>query len=467
MLITNGALLTFNQNNDVITDGAILIEDNVIAAVGTTAELRAAHPEEEVLDAGGKVVMPGLLCAHTHFYGAFARGMPFSGEAPANFPQILERIWWRLDKALRPEDIRYSAYIFLLDAIKNGCTTIIDHHASPNAIDGSLDVIAEAAQEAGVRCSLCYEVTDRDGKERAIAGIRENERFIKKVQQARRAGKETDRTSLLGATFGLHASLTLSDQTLAKCVETAAPLGTGFHIHVAEDMADVEQALKISGRRVVERLAQAGILGAKTIAAHCVHINESEMQILKETGTRVVHNPRSNMNNAVGVSPVLEMLGRGIEVGLGNDGFSMNMFQEMKVGYLLPKLAKRDPRVLGVDQILAMAFHHNAATAASHFELPHWPPKSLSPAVSTAKYPFSELSPGAYADIVLLDYDPPTPLHKGNAGGHLIFAIDGSNVVTTIANGKILLKDRQLLTLDEERIAARARQLAPQVWARL
>ena len=439
MLITNGTLVTFEEENELIPDGALLTEGDRIAAVGRTTELMGRYPNEEILDAQGKLVMPGIICAHTHFYGAFARGMALKTAPPSNFPQILEYLWWRLDKALNLDDIRYSALVCLLDAIQNGTTTLIDHHASPRAVAGSLDVIGEAVTEAGLRACLCYEVSDRDGEEMALEGITENERWI------RRASGD-----LLAGTFGLHASLTLSDETLKRAVELANGLNVGFHIHVAEDKADVADSLKKSGLRVVERLEKAGVLGTKTIAAHAVHIDAFETDILRETGTKVVHNPRSNMNNAVGVADVPRMLRRGIDVGLGNDGFSNNMFSEMKTAFLLHKLAQGDPRVMGADQVLQMAVRNNARVANLFF------PK-----------PLGELSVGAYADIILLDYIPTTPLHAGNFPWHLIFGMDGGQVSTTMVGGKILMKDRRLLTLDEEAICARSRELAQKLWARM
>jgi putative selenium metabolism protein SsnA len=439
MLITNGTLVTLAEENEIIPYGALLVEGDQIAAIGRTTELMERYPDEEILDAQGKLIMPGLMCAHTHFYGAFARGMALEGEPPSNFPQILEHLWWRLDKSLGLDDIRYSALVCLVDAIRNGTTTLIDHHASPDAVAGSLDVIAEAVTEAGLRACLCYEVSDRDGEDIALAGMEENERFIKEANG-----------DLLAGTFGLHASLTLSDETLERAVEVAQDLNVGFHIHVAEDKADVADSLKKSGLRVVERLEKAGILGPKTIAAHCVHLDAFEIDTLRETGTKVAHNPRSNMNNAVGVANVLQMLRRGIDVGFGNDGFSNNMFSEMETAYLLHKLAQEDPRVMGADQVLQMAVRNNARIADLFFSKP-----------------LGELLVGAYADIILLDYVPTTPLTTGNFPWHLIFGMNGCQVDTTIVGGKVLMKGRKLLTLDEGAIHARSRELAQKLWARM
>ena len=442
MLITNGTLVTLDQQNEIIFDGALRIVGERITAIGKTTDLRRAYPGEEELDAEGRLIMPGLICAHTHFYGAFARGMAIPGEAPSNFPQILERLWWQLDKALDLESSRYSALVCLVDAVRHGMTTLIDHHASPNAIDGSLDVLAEATLQAGVRACLCYEVTDRDGLDKMRAGINENVRFIRRARQ--------EANPLLAGTFGLHASLTLSDTSLEKCVAAAQDLDVGFHIHVAEDKADQEDSLWRSGMRVVERLQKLGILSPHTVAAHCVHVDEHELELLRESDTRVVHNPRSNQNNAVGTADVPLMLDKGIRVGLGNDGFSNNMFTEMHACYLIHKLNKRDPRVMGADTVLQMAFAHNAEIAGLFFP-----------------GPLGVLEPGALADIILVDYHPTTPLNPGNLPWHIIFGVDGTGVDTTIVGGKVLMRHRQLLTLDEEAITARSRKLAAETWQRV
>jgi putative selenium metabolism protein SsnA len=442
MLITHGQVFTLGQRNELISDGAIAIEGDAIAEVGTTAALEARYPRAERLDARSKLVLPGSICGHTHFYGAFARGMAIPGQPAADFVQILERLWWKLDRALLEEDVRYSALICLVDAIRHGCTTLIDHHASPNAIDGSLDVIAEAVKETGLRASLCYEVTDRNGMEGAKAGIAENVRFLKRC----RAGRD----SQLAASFGLHAALTLSDETLEECVAAAEGLETGFHIHVAEGIADQEESLRKYNRRVVDRLNVLGILGPKTIAVHCVHLDSYEKETLRETGTLVTHQPRSNMNNAVGLPDVAGMLRRGIPVALGNDGFSNCMFDEMKAAYLSHKLYSGDPRAMPGDAVLQMAYGNNTNLCRQFFPRP-----------------VGEISAGAFADIVFVDYRPPTPLTPGNLPWHILFGVDGAHVTHTIAGGKVLMKDHQLTTLDEAAIMVRARELAVGVWNRV
>jgi putative selenium metabolism protein SsnA len=443
LLITHARLATLGDDPRLIEDGALLVEGDRIAALGTTMELTARYPAAECWDVTGQLVLPASVCAHTHFYGAFARGMAVPGEPAANFPQILERLWWRLDKALTLEDVRYSALVCLVDAIRHGTTTLIDHHASPNAIDGSLDVIAEAVQEAGLRASLCYEVTDRDGPERARAGIAENIRFAK----ARFPGSG----SRFAASFGLHASLTLSDETLADCVSAAGDLGLGFHVHVAEDRADQEDSLRKSGKRVVHRLYEAGILGPRTIAVHCVHVDEGEISLLAQTGTWVTHQPRSNMNNGVGVAPVETMLRAGVNLGLGNDGFSNHMLAEMKAAYLVHKLDQRDSRAMPGDLVMRLAYANNAQLARAF-----WPGLRI-----------GELCEGASADLVFLDYHPTTPLTAGNLPWHLLFGVEASAITATVCAGRVLMRDRTLLTLDEEAITARSRELAAQTWSRI
>lgn len=442
MLITHARIATLGTDPQLFEDGAILIQDGKIAAVDTTMALATQYPAEERLDAEGQLALPAALCGHTHFYGAFARGWAYPGPPAAHFVEILERLWWRLDKALTLEDVRYSALVCLADAVRHGTTTLIDHHASPHAIAGSLDVIAEAVLESGLRAALCYEVTDRDGPALAQAGIAENARFLHQMRAAPHPQ--------LAASFGLHASLTLSDETLAACVAAAEGLEIGFHIHAAEGIADVEDSLAKTGRRVIHRLHGAGILGPRTIVAHAVHVDESEMDVLAATGTWVTHQPRSNMNNAVGFAQVEALLARGGRVALGNDGFSNNMFAEMKVAYLGHKLVQNDPRAMPGDLVFRLAYPANADLARVF-----WSEQTL-----------GVLAPGAAADLILLDYQPPTPLTAGNLPWHLLFGYEASAITTTLSAGRVLMHRRELLTLDEAEITARSRELAAALWAR-
>src|SRR6266568_3175093 len=452
-LIGNGTVVTLGRDNQLIEQGAVLVQGSRVGAIGSDAALRQQYPDAQYVDANDGLIIPGFLCAHTHFYGAFARGMAIPGEPPRNFPEILERLWWRLDKLLTLEDIRASAEIFLADAVRHGTTCVVDHHASPNAVDGSLDVIADAVEQAGMRACLAYEVSDRDGPAVIEAGIRENERFIRALQAERRQQAEA---GMIAASYGLHASFTLSPATLERCAAGGADSGVGFHIHVAEDVSDENDSLARYGVRVVDRLEANHILGPRSIAAHCVHVNSAEIGRLAETHTNSVHNPRSNMNNAVGSAPVEEMVRAGVNVGLGNDGFSMNMMQEMKAAYLLHKLALADPRAMPADLVLNMAFQKNAHIIDAVF----------SP--FSANFPqLGALSIGAAGDLVLLDYLPPTPLNSGNFPWHLIFGIDAHHINSTMVAGRWLMRNHQLLTLDEARIHARAKELSQALWERM
>jgi len=443
MLITNATLITWEEPNRVLENHAIVVKDGLIKDIGPQAEIVSRCDDAERLDAGGQYVMPGNICAHTHFYGAFARGMAIHGSAPKDFPEILQKLWWPLDKSLTSEDVRSSALVMLVDAIRHGTTTLIDHHASPNAITGSLDIIADAVEESGLRAVLCYEVTDRDGEEKAHEGIQENLRFIQRTRQEKLA------EGRIAATFGLHASLTLSEGTLETC-RNIVPEGVGFHIHVAEHEVDQYDSLAKCGLRVVDRLQRHGILGPDSIVVHAVHVDAREINLLVETGTWVTHQPRSNMNNGVGVPQVESMMRAGARVCLGTDGFSSTMWEEWKTAYLLQKVWHRDPRRMPGTELAQMAIYNNASLAGHFFP----------------DAPLGVLVPGAYADLIFVDYHPHTPLKPDNLPWQIIFGFHESMITTTIVAGKVLMRERQLLTLDETEITAKARLQAPLVWER-
>lgn len=436
MLITHGQLVT-HSDAGIIPDGALYIEDGLIQSVGTTSELIARYPVSEQVDARGQYVMPGNINAHTHFYGAYARGMAIPGEPPADFPAILRRLWWNLDKALDADAVRLSALVSLVDAIRTGTTTLFDHHASPNAIECSLDVIAETVKLSGARAALCYEVTDRDGREKMEAGIAENVRHLRDWQ-----GDPHVR-----GLFGLHASLTLSDLTLRACAD-ANVADVGFHIHVAEHEADEEDSLSKTGMRVVQRLKKFGILSEKTITAHCVHVDAEETNLLQAANGWITHQARSNMNNGVGAMAFDDMVERGMNLCLGSDGFFGSVWEEWKAAYLLHKLSNRDPRRANGAYVEAAAQRNNI----------------LAEQVFGGR--FGALVEGAHADIIFVDYQPYTPVTTGNFPWHVLFGLDAGMVTTTMVGGTILMRDRVLLTLDERAIAEAAFEVAPAVWAR-
>lgn len=441
LVVGNGIVITLGEKNRVIPNGAVLVSGGVIEAVGKTKAIKKKAKGAKFIDAGGKVIMPGMINTHMHLYSTFARGLSPKDPPPANFVQILERLWWPLDEALKKEDIYYSALIPLIDCIKNGTTTIIDHHESQGYQKNCLDQLERALRKTGVRGCLCLGVSDR--YDRGKEGIEENVRFIKKIQRKQKRGDD-----LVAAMFGLHALFTVEDETLKESADAARKLGVGIHVHVAEDRSDQQVNQKKFGLTVVRRMQKAGCTGPESIAVHCVHISPGEMDILKKTDTCVVHNPQSNMNNAVGVAPVLEMLGKGIPVGLGTDGMTSNMRDEVRVANILHKLARKDPRVFFVESC-QLLLENNAKIAGRFF-----------------KRPLGALKKGASADIIIVDYDPPTPLNGDTLLGHFIFGICGAKVDTTIIDGKVLMRAGKLTGLDEKKIAARSRELAKSFWKR-
>ena len=441
LLIGNGKLITRDSSCPFIKDGAVLIEGNLIRETGESAALRAKYPGAEYIDAKGRIVMPGFINAHMHYYSTFARGMSLGGKPATTFGEILSGLWWRLDKQLNLDDVYYSCVGPMIDEVRSGVTTVIDHHASPFAVEGSLFKIAEAARLFGIRSNLCYETSDRDGEQIAAAGIRENAEF------ARYCREHND--DMLGALFGMHAQMTISEKTLERCLEAAAGTGAGFHIHAAEGIEDVVDAISKYGLRVIERLHKHGVLSPKSIAVHCIHITEEEMDMLKSSGVAVVHNPQSNMGNAVGVSPVLDMLKRGVLAGMGTDGYSADVLDSYKTAAILHKHDKKLPSVAWAEPP-AMLFENN---------------KKIIERFIRGKT--GTIAKDHYADIIIVDYKGPTPVNADTINSHILFGITGRHVDTTIINGRIVMKDRGLVNIDEEALMAKSREHAEKLWKRI
>ena len=441
MILKNGRVITQDKDRPYIEDGAVVIEGNKIIAVDTTENILAKYKEEDIIDVDGKVILPGFINTHHHIYSAFARGMASSGKPNENFLEILENLWWKIDKKLSLEDLKYSAYTTYIDCIKKGVTTVFDHNASPFAVTGSLDSIADAAKDLGLRTCLCYEVSDRDGEKIAQEGIDENINFIKKYN--------TDEQNMIKGMFGLHASFTLSDETLRKCDEELKGLNAGYHVHVAEGIDDLEQCLEKYGKRVVERLRDMDILGDKTIAVHCIHVTDDELNILRDTNTIVVHNPESNMGNAVGCQPFLELHQKGITIGLGTDGYTSDMTESMKVANIIHKHVKQNPSVAWGEVPVSM-FENNRKIAQKYFS-----------------GDLGILRAGALADVIVVDYDPLTPMNENNINSHILFGFTGKDVVTTIIDGKVIMQDRKLVGINEKEIFKTSREVAKKLWDRM
>lgn len=435
-LIKEGILVTLGEKNEVIKDGAVLIDGNLIKDYGKTSELEEQYDYDQTIEASGKIIMPGLINTHHHLYSTFSRGMEVPGEPPKNFVEILESLWWKLDRSLTKEGIYYSALIPLIEGVKKGTTTIIDHHESQSFQAGSLDEISRAVSEVGIRASLSLGTSDRYG--RGEEGLKENERFLSKLN--------SESSELLSGMVGLHATFTVNNTTLDKSVELAEEYSTGLHVHCAEGEADQKKNLEKYDQRVVERLHAHNALGNKSIAVHGIHLNEKEIDLLASTDTNVVHNPESNMNNAVGYSDAPKMMEKGITVGLGTDGMSSDMLSQMRCAYLLHPHEKEDPRI-GFVEAPEMLLNKN--------------PKIVE---RVAGWKVGEISKGSLADIILVDYHPPTPFNENTFLGHLIFGLVYAEVDTTICNGEILMENKRIVDIDEESISKDASEIASNIW---
>ena len=436
-LITNGKVITRDIDNPYFEDGGVAVDGNKIIEVGSDLDLKLKYPHAEIIDAEGNLIMPAFINTHTHIYSALARGLSINGYNPRNFYEVLNGMWWNIDRHLDLDGTRASAYATYIECIKNGVTTVFDHHASYGYIPGSLFEIAEVAKETGVRSGRCYEVSDRHGEMKCRQAIKENYDFIKYTTE------EPD--PMLKAMFGLHALFTLSDKTLEKCVETNNGM-TGFHIHVSEGINDVQDTWEKYKKRPVERLRDMNILGPKTILGHCIHVNDEEMDIIKESRSMVVNNPQSNMGNAVGCSPVINLYNRGILVGLGTDAYTHDMLESMKTVLAIQRHNSKMPNT-GWAEAVGMLFRNNPIMCGKYFD-----------------EPLGILKAGAAADVIIMEYKPYTPLSAENIDGHLIFGMNGHNCITTMANGKLLMHDRRLVDLDEEKINADIMETAKKLW---
>ena len=440
LVIGNGRLVTRDPEQPFFENGAVAMDGTAVKKVGTLEEIKKEFPDAEYVDAKGGVIMPAFINAHSHIYSGLARGLSIKGHNPTNFFEVLDGMWWNIDRHLTLEDTRRSAYTTYIDSIKTGCTTVFDHHASYCEIEGSLFAIEEVAKELGVRTCLCYEVSDRDGEAKCDAAIQENADFI--------AHCEKEQDPMVKAMFGGHALFTISDRTFEKMVK-ANDGRTGFHIHVAEGMNDVYDSLQKYGTRSVNRLLNQGILGPKTLLGHCIHVNPAEMDIIKETGTMVVNNPESNMGNAVGCSPILQMIQKGILVGMGTDAYTFDMLESLKVALIIQRHHACLPNVAWCE-VTDMLFKNNREICAKYFP-----------------DPLGILKAGAAADVIVMDYKPFTPFSGDNIDGHMIFGMTGRQCETTMCNGRLLMKDRQLIGIDEEAVNARTLEVSKKLWGRL
>lgn len=411
----------------------IFIEGGSISRIEPVSRIRELSPTATVIDCSKYFVMPALVVGHTHLYSSLATGMPAPKKRPSNFVEILEEIWWKLDQALDEEGVYYSALVGAARAALCGAGTLVDHHASPRAIKGSLALIRQALERVGLRGVLCYEVTDRHGIEGARKGIEENADFL---NSGRKPG-------CYGGLIGAHASFTLSDGTLRQLAELADATHVGVHIHCAEAESDNDDALRRCGRRALGRLAESGILRPGTVLVHCTHLTREEIRQAYDTGCWIVHNPRSNMNNSVGYA-CIEELARG-RLALGTDGIDSDMITESKVAF----------------------FKAREARAALSFEAPlRWLAGGAQLASESIGVPLGRVAEGAPADLVLVDYPQATPLSVDNVAGHWFFGLSPAHIHSVMVNGRWLVRDRSFADDKLYEELENARAAAAKVWKR-
>jgi putative selenium metabolism protein SsnA len=382
---------------------------------------KAKQRKVEVLDCTGKLVTKSFAVGHHHVYSALARGMGAPKKKPENFHEILKYIWWTLDKCLDHEMIEYSALTTAMACAKAGSTFVIDHHASPFSVKGSLEIIAEAFERVGVSHLLCYEISDRDGKSIANEGLEETKSYLKDHQ----------------GLVGLHASFTVDNDTMSQAVELMNQYDSGIHIHAAEDMFDQDSCLRKYGKRVIERLHESGMLqSSKTILGHCLHIDDNEKDIIRNSPCWVVQNSESNMNNNVGYFNG-EYLGRNIM--LGTDGMHSDMLRSAKAAFFAGQESD------------------NINYQSSYQRL-----RNVNRYLSENKF-----SGDGDNNLVVLDYDTPTPISQENFYGHFIFGINSNHVCDVISNGKLIVRDRQIVMVNEHEILEASRECSHRLWKKM
>lgn len=420
------------ENVDIAIDG------EEILAVGSALTQR--YPDASYKEMHGRVVMPGIVCSHNHFYSGLSRGIQAKIAPCPDFISTLKNLWWRLDRALDEESLYYSGLICSLEAIKSGCTAVIDHHASPAYIAGSLDTLRNAFLKAGLRGMTCFETTDRNGGLKELqAGVEENIRFARHIDAAKEKGQQP---YLVEAHIGAHAPFTVPDDGLAMLSEAVKVTRRGLHIHAAEDRYDVSHSHHHYGKDLLARLAQYDLLDSQTLVAHGLYLSADDIALLNEKDGFLVHNARSNMNNHVGYNPQIANVRN---LALGTDGIGSDMFEEMKFAFF----KHRDAGGPLWPDSFARALTNGNALLSRNFH---------------AK--FGRLEAGYKADLTICDYDAPTPLLAENVAGHIAFGLGSSSVHSVMVNGVMVYEDRQF-AFDCAPLYAQARNVAARMWQRM
>ena len=424
-------------------------DDGRIAAIGAGLSGSPAAAGARLGGSGG-FLSPGLVVGHAHLYSTLSRGMRVAIAPSVDFAQMLERLWWRLDRALDEGSVRASGLAGAAEAARCGVTTIIDHHASPAFIDGSLQVLGDAVAEVGLRSILCYETTDRNGESGAAAGMRENERYA-----ADCGGNIAGGLPTRGSMIGAHAPFTLEDATLEALGDLVRRSGVPFHVHVAEDRYDASESRARRGMDPVVRLDRFGCLVRNSIIAHGLWLGTDELDLLAERGARLAHNARSNMNNGVGYA---RLLPRAANFLLGTDGLGADMLEELRFAYF----KHRDDGGSLSPEAYMRALGRNGRFAADVLS-----GATAGAGTGTAAEPVPYgLAVGAPADLVHWDYESPTPVGADNLAGHLVFGISTRDVRSTVVAGRFIVENR-IPTFDSAAIAAKANEEAVRLWKRM
>jgi len=425
-----------DQKRRVIEDAGVAVLDGKIVAVGPLQDVSKGFSPDEVVDAGGCIVMPGLICSHTHLYGIALRGSALNIEEPSDFLQILQRVWWPLDEKLTNEDAYATTLAAGIESVTNGTTCYADTYSAPNAIEGSLDSIAKASNEVGLRGVISFEATERRGAGEGTKGLNESLRFIEKKDKGRTMGM-----------ISLHASFTVSDDLISRGVDASREHRVPLTIHVSEGPNDGYHNMERYGKRSVERLQKRGLLSPRAILAHCVHLNQREIQLVAKSSASIAHNPMSNMLNAVGVASLMEMLDQGVNVGLGNDGYVFDMFENMRVGFLLQRVARRNPNRPSAQEMVEMCTV-NAARAYGLSSL-------------------GSIEVGKRGDIIVVRPTFTATPYSGSIYGYIVNSLRGPDVRDVMVDGQVVMKNRRLLTLDVRRAETEVLKAMERLWQRL
>ncbi len=441
-LINNSLIVTMDKSKAVIPRGYVAIRDGKIVDVGS-GDGTLRYKAEEVVRVKHGVVTPGFICVHTHLYGILLTGSPWFAhiEPPSDFQQNLQRIWWALDESLTYEDIYISALLGSIMLARTGTTFFKDLLDAPNAVENSLDYIAKAAEEVGIKGFSGFSVTQRRSIEEGYQGLKENERFVKKSW--------SDPNSKVKGIFTVHASFTVTDDILIKTKELAEKYGTIYALHVEEGLIDVYHSIERYGKRPIERMNDIGFLSPKLIAVHVVQAIDDELKLLKQHDVKIAHNPMSNMINGVGVPPVPKMWEMGLTVGLGNDGYVMDVFDNMRSAYLIHKVAQKDPRVTDVVKIVEMATSDAARVLGIDDRV-------------------GSIEVGKDADITIISPEfVHTPLDERTVYGHLVNTFTGNDVWGVLVNGSWVVKERKLVNVDTEKVMEYAHKVIDKLWDRM